>query len=462
MLTALALPAGATGADALPTDPDAPVCLVFMGEAAASHALARQPGIHREFLADPPSDVQVDALLERLAWKRHAAATIAALDLEAGQLQVQLDALQEEFVSLGGRLSHELQAGLKHITGFARQLQQSAGARLDFTESRHLDLIQQTAARGHCATRDLVALAQVRFTRAESSAIDLGTLVGECIAQLAPSAARVEWKVGDLPTIAGDRALLRLALTHLLANAVKFSAAKQRPCVEILAVASHAGTTMQVLDNGVGFDESRAHRLFLPFERLHPARDYEGSGLGLAMVRAIVERHGGKVAAQVRPTGGASFSIWLPHAADRNMAPASTPVIAAPPPAAPVLRTQRILLVDDDALVTAILREMLLRDGHEVLTADSAEAGLVLLRDSPSPFDTVISDWHLPGLDGTTVMRQAKLQDSRTTTVLMSGKLGKFGAGASPAGDLPAGVDRLLGKPVSRNELRTLLTSAQR
>jgi CheY-like chemotaxis protein len=178
--------------------------------------------------------------------------------------------------------------------------------------------------------------------------------------------------------------------------------------------------------------------------------------LGLAMVRAIMERHGGKVAAHSRPMGGAAFSLWFPRSdgADAGRDPGPRAPLDPSPTNEPVAGPQGVLLVDGDQLVLATVREMLLRDGHEVLVAESGEAALALLRGGSSPFGVVISDWHMPGLDGPAIAAEAKLLDSRTATILLSGKIA---SGGTADVQFPACVDGLLGKPVWRSELRRAL-----
>ncbi len=145
--------------------------------------------------------------------------------------------------------------------------------------------------------------------------MDLGELVQDVIRQCAPDAEgrRVEWRVEGLPVVTGDRAMLRVALVNLLSNALKFTRPRARAEIEIGAEEHEAETVVFVRDNGVGFDPQHARKLFGPFQRLHRADEFEGTGLGLASVQRIVHRHGGQVRAEGRPGEGATFWLSLPR-----------------------------------------------------------------------------------------------------------------------------------------------------
>jgi light-regulated signal transduction histidine kinase (bacteriophytochrome) len=125
-------------------------------------------------------------------------------------------------------------------------------------------------------------------------------------------ASTVAIKVGPLPAISGDPILLRQVWVNLIANAVKFSARAEKPVIAIDARTDNGEVVFRVTDNGVGFDPAYAGKLFGMFQRLHAATDFEGTGVGLATVRRIVERHGGRVAANAGPQGGACFEFALP------------------------------------------------------------------------------------------------------------------------------------------------------
>ncbi len=144
-------------------------------------------------------------------------------------------------------------------------------------------------------------------------AVDLGALVREALSDLQPRYPNSTVHVLDLPAVRGDKALLRRAWSHLLDNALKFSASAKSPRIEIGGRAHDREVEYWVRDNGTGFDMANRHRLFEVFQRLHTAEEFAGSGTGLAMVRLIVGRHGGSVRAQAKPGEGATFTMLLPN-----------------------------------------------------------------------------------------------------------------------------------------------------
>ena len=359
-------------------------------------------------------------------------------------------------------MSHELQAAFRAIARATEGLE-LPGA--DPAASLQLQRIVQTARQGHAVVRDLVTLSRIQVATLAWTSVDLADVVRRCAADLAPAAPGVAWQVGPLPAVAGDRSLLDLAVRQLLDNAVKFSRGTTAPRVEVEALADPQGWTIEVRDTGVGFDEASRHRLFQPLEHVHRRSDLQGSGVGLAMVRAAVERHGGRVAARLRPGGGAVFSFWLPASppiesdderaisagaqdpdADLEWDDALLPLpLSASDPL-------RILLVDDDPLVRITLQAVLEHEGHAVVTLATAEPALAALRGATIPFDALLTDWSLPGMEGPQLALEARACHRSTRTILLTGQTTKMGLDI-----VPAGVDCVLAKPVRAAELRDAL-----
>lgn len=212
-------------------------------------------------------------------------------------------------------VSHDLRAPLRHVSGFATLLEQSSAAVLGDDGRRHLKTIIEAANRMGRLIDDLLAFSRVGRTPITSRRVDLNQLVAEAQAEVMGSGAgaNVAWTVRDLPAVHGDPALLRLVLINLLSNAVKYSSRVPQPAVELGTMPAGPGeVAIFVRDNGEGFDMQYAHKLFGVFQRLHAHGDFEGTGIGLANVRRIVQRHGGRTWAEGIVKGGATFYFSLP------------------------------------------------------------------------------------------------------------------------------------------------------
>jgi signal transduction histidine kinase len=223
------------------------------------------------------------------------------------ELREDLDGLE----SFNRSVSHDLRTPLGGIVGVAR-LGREALARGDTAQARHmLDLIENQAVNSVELVEALLALARASDAPMQRSAVDSGPLVGEVIATLPPEAAAAQIAVAvPMPTVHADAALLRQVFANLIGNAVKFTADARPPRVDVGSDQVAGETVFFVRDNGVGFEPDAASRLFKPFQRLHDRR-YDGFGIGLSIVKRIVDRHGGRVWAEARPGEGASFYFTL-------------------------------------------------------------------------------------------------------------------------------------------------------
>lgn len=211
--------------------------------------------------------------------------------------------------------SHDLQEPLRKILSFGERLGTVAGPTLAGESRQLLDRIMSAATRMRTLITDLLSYSQVAARVQPFVSTDLARIAREVIADLetaiADTGGRVE--VGDLPVIDADALQMRQLLQNLLGNALKFRK-KDQPLLVQLACSSNGGyhCTLTVTDNGIGFSEEYAEKIFKMFERLHGRMKYEGSGIGLAICRKIVERHGGTIAATSTAGRGATFTVTLP------------------------------------------------------------------------------------------------------------------------------------------------------
>jgi PAS domain S-box-containing protein len=241
-----------------------------------------------------------------------------ARDLEARAAEL-LEA-NRELEAFSYSVSHDLRAPLRHISGFAALLSESASASLDANGGRYLQTIIDAGTRMGRLIDDLLAFSRVGRTALERTEVNLSPLVREVQQEimLGINGHPIAWHLHDLPLVHADRSLLRLVFVNLLSNAVKYSSKRAQSEIEVGTVPGAAEeSVIFVRDNGVGFDMQYAPKLFGVFQRLHSAEEFEGTGIGLANVSRIVHRHGGRVWAESAPDRGAVFYISLPKGRDR-------------------------------------------------------------------------------------------------------------------------------------------------
>ena len=218
-----------------------------------------------------------------------------------------------ELEAFAAAVSHDLRAPLRQVNGFAQLLLDEYGRRLD-EPARHYAEQVRDGARGLEAQMDaLLLLARVSRQDLLRRPTDLTTVVEDVLLQLQPEweQRQVDWRVERLPVVDCDPSLARLAVQHVLANAVKFTRTRPRACIRVVPAVHEGLAGLAVQDNGVGFRMTYADKLFTVFQRLHRADEFEGAGVGLALVRRIAERHGGRVWAEAEVGQGATFHLLL-------------------------------------------------------------------------------------------------------------------------------------------------------
>jgi signal transduction histidine kinase len=213
-------------------------------------------------------------------------------------------------------VSHDLRAPLRHITGFAALLTQHLGDSLDERGRRYIETLTASAKRMGELIDHLLAFSRMGRASLSPRDVDLAQMVKETQAELVTDTAdrQIEWDIHRLPTVYADPALLRPVVTNLLSNAVKYTSTRPVAHIEVGSSRSETGDVVVfVRDNGVGFDMAYAHKLFGVFQRLHRTDEFSGSGIGLANVRRIIQRHGGKTWAHAEVDKGATFYFSLPE-----------------------------------------------------------------------------------------------------------------------------------------------------
>ena len=238
------------------------------------------------------------------------------LDRRVLERTAELEAANEEMRAFTYTVSHDLRAPLRHIDGFLELLQQKAEAVLDDQSRHYMDTISKAARKMSLLIDDLLSFSRMGQHAMSFKPVDLKPLVHEVIQDFEPDAEgrTIEWRIGDIPAVDGDAAMLRIVFGNLIDNALKFTRPRQKARIEIGTLPGQASeTVIFVRDNGVGFDMAYADKLFGVFQRLHHIDEFEGTGIGLANVRRIVARHGGRTWAQGEPGQGAAFFFSLPQ-----------------------------------------------------------------------------------------------------------------------------------------------------
>jgi PAS domain S-box-containing protein len=227
----------------------------------------------------------------------------------------ELSELNRELEAFSYSVSHDLRAPLRSIEGFSDALMEDYSESLDAVGREHLQRVRRAAERMDQLIADLLVLSRVSRREMENLPVDLSAIVREVVAGLQGQEPGrvVDVQVQDRVTLKGDARLLRIMMENLLGNAWKFTANVDHACVEFgCTPADDDGPVCFVRDNGAGFDPDYASKLFQPFQRLHRREEFEGTGIGLAIVNRIVRRHGGRVWAEGRPAEGAEFRFVLP------------------------------------------------------------------------------------------------------------------------------------------------------
>ncbi len=226
---------------------------------------------------------------------------------------LKLEELNKELESFSYSVSHDLRAPLRHIAGFIQLLEKDIASGLDDKDKKYFNYITASVKKMGLLIDDLLAFSRMGRAELTKADINLCELVKECIGDLSDDliGRDIKWVIGKLPKVTGDKALLKQAVLNLISNAVKYTKQKSEAVIKIGVETRSNEFVFYIKDNGAGFDMKYVDKLFGVFQRLHSESQFEGTGIGLASVKKIINRHGGKVWAESEVNNGAAFYFTL-------------------------------------------------------------------------------------------------------------------------------------------------------
>ncbi len=245
----------------------------------------------------------------------------AELEQRVIERTAQLEAANKELEAFSYSVSHDLRAPLRHINGYVEMLKEDAGPALNAECLSYLDVLSNSTRQMGQLIDDLLAFSKMSRTGMKRQQMNFAEMVKEVRSKLEEEAAgrKVIWKQGNLPEMEGDAAMFRQVWVNLLSNAVKYTRPRDPAEIEIGCMKETGEETVfYVKDNGVGFDMQYVQKLFGVFQRLHRANEFEGTGIGLAIVQRIILRHGGRIWVDAKLNEGATFYFSLPKHATQS------------------------------------------------------------------------------------------------------------------------------------------------
>lgn len=252
----------------------------------------------------------------RLASERTAA--IELLQVKSGELET----LNGELEAFSHSVSHDLRAPLRHIEGYSKLLREHLTSGIDANSRHFLDTISNSVRDMGQLIDDLLSFSKMARAEFRAKHVDVQSLVSELSSELTgrEGGRQVRWEIGPLPNIKGDPAMMKVVWSNLLSNALKYTRPREAARIKVGHTIENGEQVFFVKDNGVGFDMRSAAKLFGVFQRLHGKEEFEGTGIGLANVRRVISRHGGRTWAEGRLDEGATFYFSLPAKVDGGKA----------------------------------------------------------------------------------------------------------------------------------------------
>ena len=270
---------------------------------------------------DEAGQVYFDGIMEDVTERREASRALAILNQDLQKRVMDLDMANKELEAFSYSVSHDLRAPLRSIDGFSQALLEDYAGKVDAVGRDYLTRVRAASQKMAQLIDDLLQLSRVARAQLVRKPVDV-TAVARDIAEglrIGEPERRVEWRIEEGLEVAADPVLMRQVMANLLANSWKFTSKKADARIEVGWMPADGGRRLFVRDNGAGFDMAYADRLFGVFQRLHASCDFDGTGIGLAIVQRIVRRHGGDVHAEGAVGEGACFSFSMPDEEDLHV-----------------------------------------------------------------------------------------------------------------------------------------------
>ena len=257
--------------------------------------------------------VLINDITQRKKAEREILALNAELEMRVERRTAELEAANKELEAFSYSVSHDLRAPLRAVDGFSQAVLEDYGPDLPAEGKHQLQTIRESAQRMGELIDDLLAFSRLSRAPLKKQTVNSNRIVCDALEDLHPhdNGRKIDIRLSDLPPCEGDPALLKQVWTNLLSNALKYTRKRDPAVIEVGAKADRGENVFFVSDNGTGFDMQYAHKLFGVFQRLHRADEFEGTGVGLAIVQRVIQRHGGRVWATATPDKGATFNFTV-------------------------------------------------------------------------------------------------------------------------------------------------------
>ncbi|MGS7836043.1 sensor histidine kinase [Stenotrophomonas maltophilia] len=302
----------------------------FEHEQRTADGMARYMLLNARRMPLPDTDDEVVLLtISDVTVQRAVQMRVEELNRQLEGKVAQVSEVNRELEAFSYSVSHDLRAPLRHVAGFSDKLSRHLGDAADDKSRHYLEVISSSARRMAALIDDLLVYSRLGRVAMRQQAVDMQSLVADTRAMLDSNLQaeaensghlhQVEWSIAPLPIVVGDENMIRQVWLNLLGNAVKYSGNREPAKIRVdYQPQPDGGHQFTVSDNGAGFDMAYAGKLFGVFQRLHKASDYPGTGIGLASVRRVLTRHGGRIWAEAEPDVGATFHFYLPPAIDAD------------------------------------------------------------------------------------------------------------------------------------------------